>query len=238
MNIKSDIKSDNGKSSKPQYTGHRMRLRQRYIEKGVSSLAGYEVIELLLTFTRSQKDVKPEAKRLLKRFGSIQNILDADKDTLMEVEGIGLQTATLIKLVKDLGTIYLKQKRIKRKAIKNPDDIVDYLRTSIGSKENEQFLVLYLNAKNEVMAEEIIGEGIPNLCYVYPRKIFEHALKHNATALILVHNHPTGSPSPSEDDIKLTRSLKETASRLGIVIHDHLIVTRHSFFSFIDRGLL
>ncbi|MEO5360719.1 MAG: DNA repair protein RadC [Nitrospirota bacterium] len=233
-----NIKSDNGKSSKPQYAGHRMRLRQRYIEKGVSSLAGYEVIELLLTFTRSQKDVKPEAKRLLKRFGSIQNILDADNDALMEVEGIGLQTATLIKLVKDLGTIYLRQKRIKRKAIKNPDDIVDYLRTSIGSKENEQFLVLYLNAKNEIMAEEIIGEGIPNLCYVYPRKIFEHALKHNATALILVHNHPTGSPSPSEDDIKLTRSLKETASRLGIVIHDHLIVTRHSFFSFIDRGLL
>ncbi|MBF0457535.1 MAG: DNA repair protein RadC [Nitrospirae bacterium] len=233
-----NTKPDNGKSGKPNYAGHRTRLRQRYLDAGESSLAEYEVLELLLTFVHMRKDVKPEAKMLLRRFGSIQNVLDADKDALMEVEGIGLQTATLIKLVKDLGTIYLRQKQIRKKAVNSPDDIIDYLRTSIGSKADEHFLVLYLNTINEVVAEEIITEGIVNRCVVHPRKIFENALKHKSSALILVHNHPTGSPSPSDDDIKLTNSLRETAARLGMTIHDHLIVTRHSFFSFYDRGLL
>lgn len=233
-----NIKPDNGKSGKPHHAGHRMRLRKKYVERGVGSLAEYEVCELLLTFARAQKDVKPEAKRLLKRFGNIQNILDADKDALMEVEGIGPQSATLIKLVKDICTVYLRQKHIKRRAINNPDDIVEYLRASIGSKANEQFLVLYLNTINEVVAEEIISDGVVNRCDVYPRKIFENALKHNSTALILVHNHPTGSLSPSDDDINLTFRLKETAAGLGIAIHDHLIVTKHSFMSFHDRGLL
>ncbi|MBF0567425.1 MAG: DNA repair protein RadC [Nitrospirae bacterium] len=233
-----DIKPNNGKSGKPHHAGHRGRLRQRYVEKGANSLAEYEMLELLLTFARTQKDVKPEAKRLLRRLGSIQNILDADKETLMEVEGIGLQSATLIKLVKDLGTIYLRQKQIKRKAINSPEDIIDYLRTSIGSNANEQFLVLYLNTINEIVAEEVMGDGIVNRLTVYPRKIFENALKHKASALILVHNHPAGSTEPSGYDLSLTQSIQETAAGLGIAIHDHLIVTKHSFLSFSDRGLL
>lgn len=232
------IKSDNGSAGKPLHAGHRSRLRQRYLENGEGSMAEYEMLELLLTYTRTQKDVKPEAKRLLHRFGSIQNILDADIDILMEVEGIGIQSALLVKLVKDLGTIYLRQKHVKRKKVSSPADIIDYLRASIGSNSNEQFLVLYLNTLNEIVAEEVVGDGIVNRLTVYPRRIFENALKHKASALILVHNHPAGSLTPSAYDLDLTAKMRETGAGLGIAIHDHLIVTKHSVLSFYDRGLL
>jgi DNA repair protein RadC len=208
------------------------------LERGANSLAEYEMLELLLTFARTQKDVKPEAKRLLRKLGSIQNVLDADKDALMEVEGIGLQTATLIKLVKDFGTIYLRQKKIKRKAVNDTYDVIDYLRTSIGSKTNEHFLVLYLNSNHEVLADEIVCEGVVDKLAIYPRKIFETALKYNASALILAHNHPSGSLDPSSYDIDLTRQLNETGAGLGITVHDHIIVTKNSFMSFHARGLL
>ncbi len=231
-------KPDNGKSGIPHHTGHRKRLRQRYIEKGASTLAEYELLELLLTYARTQKDVKPEAKSLIRRFGSIREVLDADMELLMELDGIGLQSATLIKLVKDLGTAYLRQKQIKRKKVNGAYDIIDYLKATVGSNPNEQLLVLYLNPINEVLADEIISEGIVNQLNIYPRKLFETALKHNASALILVHNHPSGSLEPSSHDIDLTRQLNEIGAGLGITIQDHIIVTKHKFLSFSATGRL
>jgi DNA repair protein RadC len=231
-------KPDNGKSGKPHQTGHRKRLRQRYVEKGASSLAEYEMLELLLTYVRAQKDVKPEAKRLLRKFGSIREVLDADRELLMEIDGIGIQTATLIKLVKDLGTAYLRHKQIKRKKVNGAYDIIDYLKATVGSNPNEQFLVLYLNTMNEVLADELMDEGVVNTAVIYPRKIIENALKHNASALIIAHNHPSGDAAPSSDDIHLTRTLKQIGAGLGIEVQDHIIVTKHKFVSFSATGRL
>jgi DNA repair protein RadC len=222
----------------PHYVGHRKRLRDRYKKDGIDALAEYEHLELLLTYVNLQKDTKTSAKLLLKRFGSIRGVLDASPEELTEVEGVGEQTAILIKLVKDLTAVYFKGKDMAKKKVNSPLDIIDYLKVSIGSLKDEQFMSLYLNATNEIVAMEVISKGTVNHAVVYPRKIFEIALKHKATAVILVHNHPGGSVTPSEHDIKLTRTLKTAADSLGIIIHDHLIVTGNSYFSFVETGMM
>ncbi|MBF0537436.1 MAG: DNA repair protein RadC [Nitrospirae bacterium] len=227
---------DNG--SKPHYLGHRQRLRDRYVKGGIHSLNDYEAVELLLTYTHSQRDVKPQAKDLLSRFGGIRGLFDARIDDIIEVNGVGRQTAILIKLTRDLVELYMREKLVARQTISCPDDIVDYLNIAIGSLKDERFMTLFLNSKNEIVASEVVSEGTVNNTVVYPRKIFENALKHKATAMILVHNHPSGSLKVSEDDIKLTKSLKHTAESLGIVIHDHLIVTNNAYVSLSQKGLI
>ncbi|KJU83922.1 DNA repair protein RadC [Candidatus Magnetobacterium bavaricum] len=225
-------------AGKPHYLGHRRRLRDRYIKGGIHSLNDYEAVELLLTYVYSQRDVKPQAKDLLNRFGDIRGLLDAGIDDIIEVEGIGRQTAILIKLARDLVELYMREKLVTRQIIRCPDDIIDYLRMSIGSMKDERFMTLFLNARNEIVASEIVSEGTVNSTVVYPRKVFENALKHKATAMILVHNHPSGSLRVSDEDIKLTKNLKRTADSLGIVIHDHLIVTNDAYVSLSQKGLI
>ncbi|MBF0345926.1 MAG: DNA repair protein RadC [Nitrospirae bacterium] len=226
------------KDSKPHHLGHRQRLRERYVKGGIHSLNNYEVIELLLTYVNSQRDVKPLAKELLNRFGGIRGLFDTQMESLIEVKGIGKQTAILFKLARDLVELYLREKLILKQTIRCPDDIIDYLHISIGSLKDEKFITLFLNSRNEIVASEIVSEGTVNNTVVYPRKVFENALKHKATAMILVHNHPSGNLKVSDDDITLTRSLMNTAEILGIVIHDHLIVTNNSYVSLSQKGLL
>ncbi len=223
---------------KAHYIGHRKRLRERYIKGGIHSIHEYEALELLLTYGIAQKDVKPVAKELLKRFNGFQGVFDAQIEDLIEVDGIGKQTALLFRLVKDLCTLYLKEKQLKKKRISSPEDIMDYLRVSIGSMKDEQFMTLFLNARNEVVAEEATGYGTVDHAVVYPRKVFENALRYKAVAMILVHNHPGGSLKPSARDIELTRKLKTAADGLGIKIHDHLIVTNTGYISFYEKGLM
>ncbi|MBF0519048.1 MAG: DNA repair protein RadC [Nitrospirae bacterium] len=225
-------------TTQPGYIGHRQRLRQRYIKAGISSLADYEALELLLTYTRFQRDVKPEAKKLIKTFGNLAEVLDSPIEQLLEIEGIGIQSAVLIKLVKDLSTKYLNEKQIYKKTIKTPLDVVDYLRAKLGAKKKETVMTLFLNSQNKIVGEEIISEGIVNYVYVHLRNIFEIALKYNSTAIIYVHNHPDGKIDPSDDDIKHTHQLVETAKNLNIAIHDHIIVNRYAYFSFSEKGLL
>ncbi|QWR78186.1 RadC family protein [Candidatus Magnetomonas plexicatena] len=225
-------------NTQPGHIGHRKRLRQRYIKAGIGSLADYEALELLLTYTRSQRDVKPEAKKLIKTFGNLAEVLDSTIDQLLEIEGIGIQSAVLIKLVKDLSTKYLNEKQIYRKTINTPLDVVDYLRTKLGAYKKEAAMTLFLNSQNKIVAEEIISEGTVNYVYVHFRNIFEIALKYNSTAIIYVHNHPEGKIEPSDDDIRHTQHLVETAKTLTIEIHDHIIVNRYAYFSFKEKGLL
>ncbi len=225
-------------NKKAHYLGHRKRLRERYVSGGVKSLNDYEVLELLLTYTRVQKDLKPLAKELLKKFKGFKGVFDTQIDDLLEVNGIGEQSAILLKLVKDICNLYLKEKHLKNKSINSPDDITDYLRVSIGSIKDEQFMTLFLNSKNEVVAEETIGYGTVDHAVVYPRKVFENALKHKAVSMILVHNHPGGSLDPSSHDIEITKKLKTAADSLGIKIHDHLIVTKNGVLSFYEKGLI
>ncbi|MBF0540590.1 MAG: DNA repair protein RadC [Nitrospirae bacterium] len=226
------------KKIKPHYHGHRERLKERYKKGGVDALADYEALELLLTFAIPTGDVKPLAKELLRKFNSIQGVLDATSETLMEVKGVGKHTSVLLNIVKDIGSLYLRHKQVHKKTITNTVDIIDYLRSIIGSSQDEQFLTFFLNASNEVTAEEVITIGTINHATVYPRKILEAAIKYKALRLILVHNHPGGSLDPSYSDITLTSKLKSMSNLFDIEIYDHIIVTSSGYMSFREKRIL
>jgi DNA repair protein RadC len=231
-------KTDDDGAKVPHYVGHRERLRARYVKSGINSLSEYEALELLLTYASPRKDVKPEAKELFKRFNGLKGVLDAPPESLTEVKGVGKRTALLMKLVKDMGMLYLKEQHIKKQQLSNPRQIVDYLRVSFGSLKDEHFVAFFLNAQNEIVAEEVISVGTVNETVVQPRKIFEKALKHKANAMIFVHNHPSGTLKPSAQDIHLTKRLMDLSHGLGVKILDHLIVTSNGYVSFCEKGLL
>jgi DNA repair protein RadC len=226
------------KKIKPHYHGHRERLKERYKKGGIDVLADYEALELLLTFAIPTGDVKPLAKELLKKFSSIQGVLDANNAALLEVKGVGKHSAMLLKIVKDIGSLYLRHKHVHKKTITDTNDILDYLKSIIGSSQDEQFLTFFLNASNEVIAEEVITKGTINHATVYPRKILESAIKHKALRLILVHNHPGGTLDPSYNDITLTGKLKTMALLFDIDVYDHIIITSKGYLSFKEKGIL
>lgn len=225
-------------SDHPHYEGHRKRLKKKFSESGLDSFHDYEALELLLSYAIPRKDVKSLAKRLLKNFGGLKGLLDAETDEIEKVEGIGAHTAILIKLVKDLGTLYLKEKAKDNPQITSTNELLDYCKASMGGLKDERFSVIYLNAQNRIIKIETIQEGIVNQAVVYPRKVLEKALKHKASAIILVHNHPSGNVKPSDADIKLTKAIQETARVLEILIHDHIIIGENRFFSFREKGIL
>ncbi|MBE9547128.1 MAG: DNA repair protein RadC [Proteobacteria bacterium] len=225
-------------SDHPDYKGHRQRLKKRFSESGLDSLHDYEVLELLLSYAIPRRDVKPLAKRLLRNFGSLKGLLDAEIGEMGKVDGTGIHTAILIKLVKDLGTLYLMEKAKDKSQITSTNELLDYCRASMGGLKDERFSVIYLNAQNMIINIETIQEGIVNQAVVYPRKVLEKALKHKASAIILVHNHPSGNVKPSDADIKLTKAIQETARVLEILVHDHIIIGEDRFFSFREKGIL
>lgn len=236
--------------SKPHYHGHRARLRSRFLKGGAAALQDYELLELLLTFAIPYSDVKPLAKSLIEQFGSLSQVLDAPLEDLLEVRvtlpGKGgtrdmrltEYSATLIRLVKALFETYLREEALKRQRIPSLEVLVDYCRTTMGGLKDEQFRVLYLNSQNEIIAEEILQEGTVNQTVVYPRKILELALKHKATGLILVHNHPSGNPTPSASDRELTQTIIKASRALNLTVHDHLIISRHGYFSLAEHDML
>ncbi len=226
------------KVEKPHYHGHRQRLRARFLKGGAGALQDYELLELLLTFAIPYSDVKPLAKSLIQHFGSFTQVLDAPTETLMEVIGLGEYSATLIRLVKACAEYYLQEGVLARQKVPSLAALVDYCRTSMGGLKDEQFRVLFLNSQNEIIAEEIAQEGTVNQTVVYPRKVMELALKHKATGLILVHNHPSGNLTPSAADLELTRALVQASRTLNLTVHDHLIVSRHGYFSLAENNML
>jgi DNA repair protein RadC len=227
-----------GKPAKPHYHGHRQRLRNRFLQGGAGSLQDYELLELLLTFAIPYSDVKPLAKGLIANFGSFTQVLDATPQDLMEFTGLREYSAVLINLVKACAEYYLKEEALKRCPINSLDALVAYCRTAMGGLKDEQFRVLFLNSQNEIIAEEIVQEGTVDQTVVYPRKVLELALKHKATALILVHNHPSGSLKPSAADRELTKALVKAAKTLHLTVHDHLIVSRQGYFSLAEHNML
>ncbi len=226
------------KEDKPHYHGHRQRLRSRFLKGGAAALQDYELLELLLTFAIPRSDVKPLAKSLLQHFGSFTRILDAPPEVLMEVTGLKESSATLLRLMKACAETYLKEDLLKRRQIPSLAALVDYCRTSMGGLQDEQFRVIFLNSQNEIIAEEVVQEGTVNQTVVYPRKVLEMALKHKATGLILVHNHPSGNLTPSAADRELTRALVQASRTLNLTVHDHLIVSRHGYFSLAEHNML
>lgn len=222
----------------PQNAEHRERLRERFRSAGGKGLSDYELVELLLTYAIPRKDVKPEAKRLIKRFGSLGGVLDASVEHLEEVAGVGPSSATLVRLVRELLSAYMAEGMSKRDVVSSPHAVIDFAQARLSGLPHEAFMVVYLNAKNEVLEHEVLNEGIVDRTVVYPRRVIEGALAHHAAALVLVHNHPSGHSDPSPEDKRLTRSICEAARTFDIRIVDHIIVAKGGYFSFAQSGEL
>lgn len=221
------------------YLGHRKRLRERYVKNGYEALQDYEIIELLLTFVKQRVDTKPLAKQLIKKYETIEEILKADIKDLKETEGVGDITAVFLNFIGDIAACSFKDKAEKQKiSFKNKNQLISYLRNDIGFSKNEEFKVLFLNSVNEIIETEILFTGTIDKSAVYPRKILERALYHNARSIVFVHNHPSGNVSPSEKDIELTEEMKKFFKIVDINVLDHIIITKNSHFSFLEEGII
>jgi DNA repair protein RadC len=221
---------------KPHYLGHRKRLKEKYLRAGLGALEDYEALEILLMHSHARKDVKPEAKALLKRFGGLKEVLEADPHEIMEVDGVGPGAALLIRLVRDLAVRYLDQSARKKPHLGSTPELVRYCRAYFGGVKDEEFRVIFLDNHHHIIEVETLQQGTVNQAAVYPRKVLERALKHKASGIILVHNHPSGYIRPSPDDIRLTKTIAQTALKLDIQVHDHLIIGGDAFYSFRERG--
>ena len=223
---------------KPHYLDHRKRIRERFQKAGADGLQEYELVELLLTYAIPRKDVKPAAKELIKRFGSLTGVLDASQKELESFPDLGPASAVLIRLVKELCGAYLAERMKRRDVLSSPQAVIDFARMKLTGLPHEAFMVIYLNVKNEVYGSEVIHEGTVDRAVVYPRRIIESALACHAASLILIHNHPSGHPDPSPEDKHLTRSISEAARTVDIRVVDHIIVGKGGHFSFMENNLL
>ena len=226
------------KKNKPHYLGHRERLRKRFERARSKGLNDYELLEILLTYSISRRDVKPIAKDLIKRFDSFSGVFDATLEELKSVRGLGPTSAVLIQVVKEILGVYLGEKMKKRDLLSSPQAAVDFARVKLAGLSHEAFMVIYLTAKNEAIDSEIIHEGTVDRAVVYPRRIIESALNHHAAGLLLAHNHPSGYPQASDEDKRITHAIAEAARTVDIRVIDHIIVGKNGYFSFVEKHLL
>ncbi len=218
--------------------GHRKRLRTKFPESGLSGFHDYEVIELLLTLATPRKDCKDAAKQALKTFKSLQGVLEASTEELCEIKGIGPVNTFGIKLIKDVSNRFLEKKLIGKDPIHNSKELISFINHSIRDKGRECFEVIFLDAKNRVISTDIVFKGTLTSSSVYPREVVRFALNHHAAALIFAHNHPSGDPKPSSEDISITRQLLFACKVMGITVHEHIIVGDNRYFSFADHGYI
>ena len=221
----------------PHHAGHRDRLRERFL-KSPDSLPDYELLELLLFLAIPRRDVKPLAKTLLAQFKDLNGVLNAPMSELTSISGISDNTATAIKVMRESGLRVLKQNVIKQPVLNSWTRLIEYLTAAMAQEKKEHFRLLFLNKKNELIADEVQGSGTVDHTPAYPREIIKRALEVGATALILVHNHPSGDPSPSPADVTLTNAVIDAAKPFDIVIHDHIIISKNGHVSFRNEGLI
>jgi len=225
-------------SEKPHYAGHRKRLRERFLKSSGEDMPDYELLELLLFFAQSQRDVKPLAKKLIERFGSFAGVVSAEPARLREIDGVKDGAVAAIKLAQASAKRLLRQEVLGRPVISSWQALLEYCQAAMARESTEQFRVLYLDQKNQLIVDELQQKGTVNHTPVYPREIMKRALELAATAVILVHNHPSGDPSPSKADIAMTREVADAGHRLDIAVHDHVIIGRSGHASFKSLGLL
>ena len=216
--------------------GHKKRLKEKFLKGGLHSLTDYEVIELVLSLAIVRKDVKPLAKELLERFGSFSDLLDAGPEELLSVNGMGPSAVSVLRLVKESSVKYLQGKSRKRCIVSSPSALIDYCRAAMKGLRDEEFRVIFLNSRNEIIEDEVLCKGTVDQTAVYPRKIIERALYHSASSMVFVHNHPSGCMIPSEADKELTRILKDAAGTIQMKVHDHLIIGKEGHYSFAEEG--
>jgi DNA repair protein RadC len=219
------------------HLGHRDRLRERVLNAGYPALHDYEILELYLYRSIPRRDVKPLAKDLLRRFGSLAGVLSASVDDLCAVRGVGESVALDLKLVHELSQRMGLEPLHKRTVISSWSALLAYVRLALAHEPREQFRVLFLDKKNQLIADELMNEGTVDHAPVYPREIARRALELSASAVILVHNHPSGDPTPSAADIEMTRQVADAGRPLRITVHDHLVVGRDGVASFKSLGL-
>ncbi|MBN2233427.1 MAG: DNA repair protein RadC [Deltaproteobacteria bacterium] len=218
--------------------GHRQRLLERFERLGIDGLAEYEVLELLLTFGVPRRDVKPQAKRLLERFKTIKGVLDAPREHLLEVKGVGARSAALLSLCRQLVTGYITAAARRGESICDPQTAGNICRAHLEGLGIERFLGLFLDNQHRLLEVEVIHEGTVNMSAVFPREVMARVLHFQAAALIVAHNHPGGSRNPSAADRQLTSDLHRAAETLGVRLLDHLIVADHEVVSLKDLGYL
>jgi DNA repair protein RadC len=223
---------------KPHYLGHRERLRERALHGGLPALPDYEALELYLFRSLPRGEVKPLAKALLQRFGSLAGVLSASIEDLQTIRGVGETAALDLKLVHELTQRIGLEPMRKRTVISSWSALVAYLKVALAHEPREQFRALFLDKKNQLISDELMNEGTVDHAPVYPREIARRALELAASSVILVHNHPSGDPTPSAADIEMTRQVISAARTLNIAVHDHLVVGREGVASFKALGLI
>lgn len=223
-------------NSKPSYIGHRERIREKFASAGLDSFLDHETLELLLTYAVARKDTKPIAWALLKKFGSLAAVLDADPAQLTNVPGVGQNTARFLKLIRAVFKKYSFDEVKERVTIRTPQQVLDYCKASLAGRKEECLEVIYLSVRNTVMSTQVVASGLIDRVAVSPRKIVECALAAKASAIILVHHHPSGDATPSQEDINLTQSVIRAAELFGISVHDHIIIGKGAHYSLKANG--
>jgi DNA repair protein RadC len=218
--------------------GHRKRLRERFLNNGLHGFQDYEVLELLLSLNTPRQDTKQQAKDLIDTFGSLHRVMEADPKALCAVKGVGPANSFGIRLIKAAADRYLEARILNRDVIQDQNNLLAYLEHHMAHKDRENFLGIFLDAKNRVIASEILFRGTLTASAVYPREVIARALHHQAAAMIFAHNHPSGDIQPSTEDRRITRQLCLALKFSGILVHDHMIVGKQGHFSFAAQGLV
>lgn len=232
------IKIAENAEEEPHYHGHRDRLRERFLLGGPEALPDYELLELVLFMAIPRRDVKPLAKELITKFGNLAGVLNAPIPELEKIDGLSDNTITALKAIQASAFRMLKQDVMKKPILNSWARLIDYCAATMGHETKEHFRILFLNKKNELIADEIQQSGTVDHTPVYPREIMKRALELSATAIILCHNHPSGDPTPSRTDIDMTKQIIAAGEPLNIIIHDHIIVSKNGTASFRNLGLL
>jgi DNA repair protein RadC len=233
-----ESRGSTGPAEAPHYHGHRERLRERFLDAGSDALADYELLELVLFRAIPRRDVKPLAKSLIARFGSFAEVIAAPRQRLAEIEGLGDAAITELKVVEAAAHRLARGEVKRRHVLSSWSAVLDYCRAAMAFADKEQFRILFLDKRNQLIADEVQGIGTVDHTPVYPREVVKRALELSATAVLLVHNHPSGDPTPSRADIEMTKQIVEVAKPLGIAVHDHIIVGKEGHASLRGLGLI
>jgi DNA repair protein RadC len=218
--------------------GHRDRMRQRLLEGGADGFHDYELLEYVLALAIPRQDVKPLAKQLLAQFGDLPAVVAASPGELRRVKGVGESVAAALKFIEALSVRQLQRRVLEKPLLSNFEAVTDYLHARLAHELTEEFRVLFLDNRNRLIRDEKFGEGTVSQAPAYPREVVKRAMELQASALLLVHNHPSGDPTPSRDDIQLTRAIADAARPLGIQLHDHLVIARTGHVSLRAQGLI
>lgn len=232
--------AENVTNDEPDYLGHRERLRRRFLLGGGRDMPDYELLELLLTIAIPRRDVKPLAKELIRKFGSFAEVVNAPLEELMLVKGVKENTAAVLRIVRECSvrSSWQSLKGMDAPVISDFDAMVDYCRSAMAYQTVEEFRIIFLNSKLYVIGEEIQQRGTVDQVAIHPREVIKSAMMHGASAMILVHNHPSGIVTPSKADMEITKRIKEAAESVSIRLFDHLIISKSSVYSFHNQGFV